>query len=420
MGETPARISQQSETDSPARRRERNRMLQHYIELISQYQDSRRSQDAREPVPSAHKPPQDSPDMPPPLELIQSIRDAGGDLPACEAVILDNLQEMHRLTGRDVILYAGAFRQGERGPSPDAVINDCDVPVLADIIRRLNEMDAMPDPQPTFHPETHGAHREMSGDEVGYERGRWQRLQAGHERNLDLILQSPGGTLAPTQAIVRALRGRYDHIRVFVAERAMSAATMLACSANQIVMDGFASLSPTNPLVLVPTVGGQMMVPAQAVVDEHHELLYRLRTSPNAEDLMSHMAQPAGLFNEARRVVNESRLALGRWIDLYALNPDSTRRSSGQDIADWISDYYRHLDHTGYLTINDLRGYGLNVDHMDNLPELRDLCMTAFHAAQVAFMLTDTVKIMRCHLDGPEGEDTPNTSTSRSDKPGLD
>ena len=154
---------------------------------------------------------------------------------------------------------------------PEAVINDYDVPVLADIIRRLNEMDAMPDPQPTFHPETHGAHREMSGDEIAYERGRWQRLQAGYKRNLDLILQSPGGTLAPTQAIVRALRGRYDHIRVLVAERAMSAATMLACSANQIVMDGFASLSPTNPLVLVPTVGGQMMVPAQAVVDEHHD-----------------------------------------------------------------------------------------------------------------------------------------------------
>ena len=208
MGETPARIAQQSETDSPARRRERNRMLQHYIELISQYQDSRRSQDVREPFPGAHTPPQDSPDMPPPPELIQSIRDAGGDLPACEAVMLDNLQEMHRLTGRDVILYAGAFRQGERGPSPDAVINDYDVPVLADIIRRLNEMDAMPDPQPTFHPETHGAHREMPGDEVAYEQGRWQRLQAGHERNLDLILQSPGGTLAPTQAIVRALRGR--------------------------------------------------------------------------------------------------------------------------------------------------------------------------------------------------------------------
>ena len=174
---------------------------------------------------------------------------------------------------------------------------------------------------------------------------------------------------------------------------------MLACSANQIVLDGFATLRPANPLVAVATVGGQMMVPAQAVVSEHQELLHRLRTSPNAEDLMSHMAQPMGLFHDATRVINDSKLALGGWIERYSMNPDAARNRSGQDIADWISDYYRHLDHNGHLTINDLRGYGLNVEHMDNLPELRDLCRTAFHAAQVAFMLTDTVKIVRCHLD---------------------
>ena len=28
--------------------------------------------------------------------------------------------------------------------------------------------------------------------------------------------------------------------------------------------------------------------------------------------------------------------------------------------------------------------------------------MTALHAAQVAFMLTDMVKMVRCHLDEPE------------------
>ena len=374
-------------------------MLQHYVELISRYQDSRRSADARDPSAYIHTPEQDTPHMPPPPELFQSIRAAGGDLPACETIIMDNLQQMHQLTGRDVILYAGAFRKGERGPSPDAVINEDDVHTFADIIRRLNKMDPMPDPQPTFHPETHGAHREMLGDNVSHGRNRFQRIQAGHQRNLDLILNSPGGTLAPTQALVRALRGRYDHIRVFVPQRAMSAATMLTCAANQIIMDGFASLSPTNPLVVVPTVGGQMMVPAQAVVDEHQELLHRLHTSPNAEDLMSHMAQPMGLFHDARRVINESRLALGGWISLYSLNPDSTRTGNGQDTADWISAYYSHLDHTGFLTINDLLGYGLNVDHMDNHPELRELCMTAFYAAQIAFMLTDTVKVVRCHLD---------------------
>ena len=102
---------------------------------------------------------------------------------------------------------------------------------------------------------------------------------AGHDNpQLDLILHSPGGPCPEsTQAIVRALRGRYEYIRVFVPQRAMSAAAMLACAADQIIMSGFASLSPTNPLVVVPTMGGSMMLPAQAVVDERNELLLRLR-----------------------------------------------------------------------------------------------------------------------------------------------
>ena len=110
----------------------------------------------------------------------------------------------------------------------------------------------------------------------------------GHDNpQLDLILHSPGGTLPATQAIVRALRGRYEHIRVFVPQRAMSGAAMLACAADQIIMSGFASLSPTNPLVVVPTMGGSMMLPAQAVVDERNELLLRLQSPEGTgEDLM--------------------------------------------------------------------------------------------------------------------------------------
>ena len=81
---------------------------------------------------------------------------------------------------------------------------------------------------------------------------------AGHDNpQLDLILHSPGGPCPEsTQAIVTALRGRYEHIRVFVPQRAMLAAAMLACAADRIIMSGFASLSPTNPLVVVPTIIG--------------------------------------------------------------------------------------------------------------------------------------------------------------------
>ncbi len=71
-------------------------MLLHYIELISEYQDSRRSEDVGEPSSDTDTPQQDTPDMPPPPELVQSIKSASGDLPACDAVIVQNLQQTPR------------------------------------------------------------------------------------------------------------------------------------------------------------------------------------------------------------------------------------------------------------------------------------------------------------------------------------
>ena len=135
-------------------------------------------------------------------------------------------------------------------------------------------------------------------------------------------------------------------------------------------------------------------------MDERNELLLRLQGSDGtSEDLMSLVAQPPGMFHDARRIISESSLTLGGWIERYSRDPDAPRATTGQHIADWISAYYRLLGHASVITLDDLRRYGLNVDHMNNHPELQEFCMTAFHAAQVAFMLTETVKIVACNLD---------------------
>lgn len=370
-------------------------MLLHYIELISEYQDSRRSADVEEPSSEPDTPQQDSSDMPPPPELVQSIRDAGGDLAACDAVILHNLRQMRERTGRDAILYAGALRHGDRGPSPDAVINEEDIATFGDILNKLNQRDQVPDPNLSFHPHPHGAHREFDHYTDPH-----RAMDDRGQRQLDLILHSPGGTLPATQAIVRALRGRYAHIRVFVPQRAMSAAAMLACAADQIIMEGFASLSPTNPLVVVPTMGGSTMMPAHAVVDEYNELVRRLQSPEGTgEDVIAIAAQPIGLFQDARQMISESNLTLRGWIEAYSRSPNAPEASTSQYIADWISGYYRHLGHTSVLTLADLQNHGLNADYMNRYADVQEHCMEAFYAAQVAFMLTDTVKVVRCHLD---------------------
>lgn len=51
-----------------------------------------------------------------------------------------------------------------------------------------------------------------------------------------MIIHSPGGSAEATEALVKYLRAKFQHIRVIIPYGAMSAPTMLACPADIIVM----------------------------------------------------------------------------------------------------------------------------------------------------------------------------------------
>jgi ClpP class serine protease len=85
--------------------------------------------------------------------------------------------------------------------------------------------------------------------------------QLKRDKGLDLILHTPGGDIAATEALVKYLWIMFDKdIRVIVPQLAMSAGTMIACAARSIVLGKQSSLGPIDP-----QIGG---VPAQGVLDE--------------------------------------------------------------------------------------------------------------------------------------------------------
>jgi len=87
-------------------------------------------------------------------------------------------------------------------------------------------------------------------------------------KQLDLIIHSPGGSPEATEALVSYLRTKFTDIRVIVPHVAMSAATMLACSANKILMGKHSFLGPIDPQILLQTQVGLQMIPAQAILDQ--------------------------------------------------------------------------------------------------------------------------------------------------------
>ena len=67
-------------------------------------------------------------------------------------------------------------------------------------------------------------------------------------KGLDLILHTPGGDLTATESIVYYLKKLFGKdIRVFVPQIAMSAGTMMALSAKEIVMGKQSNLGPIDP-----------------------------------------------------------------------------------------------------------------------------------------------------------------------------
>lgn len=67
-------------------------------------------------------------------------------------------------------------------------------------------------------------------------------------KGLDLILQTPGGVTTATESIVKYLRKIFNNdIRVIVPHMAMSAGTMIACAAKEIIMGKESSLGPIDP-----------------------------------------------------------------------------------------------------------------------------------------------------------------------------
>jgi len=88
---------------------------------------------------------------------------------------------------------------------------------------------------------------------------------------LDFILHSPGGSLEAAEALVLYLRSKFEHIRVIVPQMAMSAATMIACAGDVIILGKHFFLGPIDPQIIINTPLGQRMVPAQAILEQFEQ-----------------------------------------------------------------------------------------------------------------------------------------------------
>ena len=287
-------------------------------------------------------------------ELQKTVQPNG--VPDCDAVRRKYLLGLHEHTTRAVVLYAAGWLQKNEAPPAGVLINDEDVHGLMEVTSGIQEAD------------------------------------------VDLILHSPGGSAEAAEAIVSYLRSRFRHIRIIVPHLAMSAATMIACAADEIVMGKHSFVGPTDPQMLLATQLGVRSVPAQAILDQF-DRAQKDCGDPTKYAAWVPMLSQYGpdLIEQAHTALALSRLLVKTWLSNYMFKGRQDAEERAEVVSDWLADHRHFKSHSRHLTRDDLSRKGITVVPLENDQALQDQVLSVFHATMHTLSMTPAMKIVENH-----------------------
>jgi hypothetical protein len=209
---------------------------------------------------------------------------------------------------------------------------------------------------------------------------------------LDLILHTPGGDIAATESIVDYLWTMFEKdIRVFVPQLAMSAGTMIACSAKNIVMGKESSLGPIDP-----QLGG---VAAQAVLDEFQMATESIKRDPATIPLWQSIIgkyHPTFLY-ECLQAIEWSQSMVKEWLKNNMFLGESDNEEKSQRVLKEIADHSSTKTHSRHFSLKKCLEIGLKVNELEKDGTLQDLVLTVHHAFMHTFSQSSAVKILENH-----------------------
>jgi ATP-dependent protease ClpP protease subunit len=273
----------------------------------------------------------------------------------------DNIRRKYLLslrqhTGRAVILYASKWTQDPNIPPQLLSIVDEDLQGLMEVIHDVSETD------------------------------------------LDLILHSPGGSLEAAEAFVLYLRSKFSHIRVIVPQLAMSAATMIACASDAIVLGKHSFLGPIDPQLMLNTPVGPRMVPAEEVL-EQFEMAKKECQDPTRLGAWLPMLGQYGpnLLVNCRHTCAMSSKLVQDWLENYMFKSDDNGAAEAKEIAGWLSNHSYFKSHGRHIPRRELERRHVKIVRLEDDPQLQDYALSVFHAATHTFHGTSAVKIVENH-----------------------
>ncbi|MDY0329676.1 MAG: hypothetical protein RBR52_04170 [Thiomonas sp.] len=279
-------------------------------------------------------------------QLLEEIKTKGSTF---DVIRRKYLQRLERVTGRNVILYYSGWLQ-----KPGMVgvqVNDADKNGFMTVI--------------------HGLDR---------------------KRGLDLLLHTPGGETAATESLVDYLYSMFGtNIRAIVPQLAMSAGTMIACSAREIIMGKQSSLGPIDPQF--------SNLPAHGVVEEFKRAAQEISEDPSRVALWQPIIaryHPT-LIGECEKAIQWSADMVREWLVRGMLKDHVDPVAKASEIVTELSDHALTKSHARHLSADKCKAIGLNISMLEDNPRLQDAVLTVHHACIHTLGSTQAFKLIENH-----------------------
>jgi ATP-dependent protease ClpP protease subunit len=257
------------------------------------------------------------------------------------------LRKIYEHTGRNVIAYYSGFLQHAK--APDTAVNDKDV---SGFMLNIHKLD--------------------------------------RKKGLDVILHTPGGNIAATEALVNYLRTMFGNdIRAIIPQISMSAGTMIALSTKAIVMGKHSSLGPIDP-----QING---IPCQGVLAEFDRAKNEVTKSPALAAVWGTIISKyhPTFLGSCEQAIQWSESLVSDWLK-------TSMCKDKEEVADKIlktfADHKAQKSHSRHISVAQCKRVGINVIELEKDHTLQDLVLTVHHAFMHTFSNTYTVKIIENHL----------------------
>lgn len=266
------------------------------------------------------------------------------------------IKELSDYSGRDTIIYITAYTTGKMGNIPPALVS-----VMNDDI--------------------HGFMSAVNGLK---------------NDKLDLIIHSPGGSAEAAEQIVNYLRAKYKHIRAIIPQSAMSAATMIACACDEIVMGKHSAIGPIDPQITFPTPTGAFTAPAQSLLSEFEQAKAEIIANPNVAPLWVNKLNnlPHGILDICKNTTDLSIEKVELWLSSFMFNGEMDGKVKAKKIANWLGTASNHKTHGRPIPYNIARDVGLKIIELESDQDLQEKVLSVFHSSIVTIEVTNCIKLI--------------------------